>query len=50
MEQKRTNKENNKQEKDLYGIEKEMSLQSVKFATTDNPYFNEDYQEDNEKE
>lgn len=51
MEQKPQNVKNNKQEKDLYGVEKEMSLQSVNFATTDNPYFSEDYKEvDNKKE
>ncbi|WP_159433405.1 hypothetical protein [Bacillus tuaregi] len=40
-----------KQEKDLYGIDIEMSLQSVNFATTENPYFYENFiDEENEKE
>ena len=32
--------------KGLYGLEPEMSLLSVSFATTENPYLNEHYQED----
>jgi hypothetical protein len=32
--------------KGLYGIDPEMSLLSVSFATTENPYLNEHYQED----
>jgi hypothetical protein len=35
-----------KAEKGLYGLEPEMSLLSVNFATTENPYLNEHYQED----
>ena len=33
-------------EKGLYGLEPDMSLLSVNFATTENPYLNEHYQED----
>jgi hypothetical protein len=36
----------NKAEKGLYGLDPEMSLLSVNFATTENPYLNEHYQED----
>ena len=36
----------NKAEKGLYGLDPEMSLLSVSFATTENPYLNEHYQED----
>ncbi|MDM5327411.1 hypothetical protein [Neobacillus sp. CF12] len=37
--------------KGLYGLDPEMSLLSVNFATTENPYLNEHYQEDtNENE
>jgi len=50
MEQKQSNTKDNKAGKDLYGVDKEMSLQSVQFATTDNPYFNENDKDDNEKE
>jgi hypothetical protein len=32
--------------KGLYGLDPEMSLLSVNFATTENPYLNEHYQED----
>ncbi|WP_172799247.1 hypothetical protein [Bacillus sp. FJAT-29814] len=32
--------------KGYYGLEPEMSLLSVSFATTENPYLNEHYQED----
>jgi hypothetical protein len=32
--------------KGLYGLDPEMSLLSVSFATTENPYLNEHYQED----
>jgi hypothetical protein len=35
-----------KAEKGLYGLEPEMSLLSVNFATTENPFLNEHYQED----
>jgi hypothetical protein len=35
-----------KAEKGLYGLDPEMSLLSVNFATTENPYLNEHYQED----
>nr|WP_263325050.1 hypothetical protein [Neobacillus sp. Marseille-Q6967] len=35
-----------KKEKGLYGLDPEMSLLSVSFATTENPYLNEHYQED----
>jgi hypothetical protein len=30
----------------LYGLDPEMSLLSVNFATTENPYLNEHHQED----
>jgi hypothetical protein len=33
-------------QKGLYGLDPEMSLQSVNFATTENPYLNEHYQEE----
>jgi hypothetical protein len=33
-------------EKGLYGLEPDMSLLSVNFATTENLYLNEHYQED----
>ncbi|MGG1679430.1 hypothetical protein ACIFOT_27470 [Neobacillus sp. NRS-1170] len=40
----------NKEFKGLYGIDPEMSLLSVNFATGENSYLNEHYQEDpNEK-
>jgi hypothetical protein len=32
--------------KGLYGMEPEMSLLSVNFATTENPFLNEHYQDD----
>jgi hypothetical protein len=32
--------------KGLYGMDPEMSLLSVNFSTTENPYLNEHYQED----
>jgi hypothetical protein len=32
--------------KGLYGLDPEMSLLSVSFATTENPYLNEHYQEE----
>ncbi|WP_173427585.1 hypothetical protein [Mesobacillus campisalis] len=32
--------------KGYYGMDPEMSLQSVNFATTENPYLNEHFQED----
>jgi hypothetical protein len=35
-----------KTEKGLYGLDPEMSLLSVNFATTENAYLNEHYQED----
>jgi hypothetical protein len=35
-----------KPENGLYGIEADMSLQSVNFATTENPYLNEHFQEE----
>ncbi|GAE28203.1 hypothetical protein JCM9140_4413 [Halalkalibacter wakoensis JCM 9140] len=37
--------ESNKR-KGLYGLDPEESLLSVNFATTENPYLNEHYQED----
>lgn len=39
-----------KMEKGLYGLDPEMSLLSVSFATTENPYLNEHYQEDPKEE
>ncbi|WP_042461089.1 hypothetical protein [Neobacillus dielmonensis] len=38
-----------KMEKGLYGLDPEMSLLSVSFATTENPYLNEHYQEDSKE-
>ncbi len=35
-------------EDELYGVESESSLQSVNFATTENPYLNEHFQEDSD--
>ncbi|WP_197280085.1 hypothetical protein [Bacillus sp. FJAT-27251] len=35
----------NDQLKGYYGMDPEMSLQSANFATTENPYLNEHYQE-----
>jgi hypothetical protein len=35
-----------KAEKGFYGLDPEMSLLSVHFATTENPYLNEHYQVD----
>lgn len=35
--------------KGLYGLDPEMSLLSVQFATTENPYLNEHYQEDSKE-
>lgn len=39
-------KQVNKAAKGLYGLDPETSLLSVQFATTENPYLNEHYQED----
>lgn len=39
----------NKAEKGLYGLDPEMSLLSVSFATTENPYLNEHFQEDSKE-
>jgi hypothetical protein len=36
-------------EKGLYGLEPEMSLLSVHFATTENSFLNEQYQEDSKE-
>ncbi|MBI0577508.1 hypothetical protein IEC97_09060 [Neobacillus cucumis] len=36
--------------KGLYGLDPEMSLLSVNFATTENPLLNEHYQEDSKEE
>jgi hypothetical protein len=36
--------------KGLYGLDPEMSLLSVCFATTENPYLNEHYQEDSKED
>ncbi|WP_169729591.1 hypothetical protein [Ectobacillus panaciterrae] len=33
-----------------YSMDPEMSLQSVNFATTENPYLNEHYQEDSKED
>jgi hypothetical protein len=38
-----------KNRKGLYGLDPEMSLLSVNFATTENPYLNEHYQEDSKE-
>ncbi|MDR7245186.1 MULTISPECIES: hypothetical protein [Priestia] len=35
--------------KGYYGMDPETSLQSVNFATTENPYLNEHYQEDSKE-
>ncbi|MDV2887757.1 hypothetical protein RYX45_21560 [Alkalihalophilus pseudofirmus] len=35
-----------KSKKGFYGLDSEVSLQSVHFATTENPYLNEHYQEE----
>lgn len=35
-----------KKRKGYYGLDPEQSLLSVNFATTENPYLNEHYQED----
>jgi hypothetical protein len=35
--------------KGYYGMDPEQSLQSVNFATTENPYLNEHYQEDSKE-
>jgi hypothetical protein len=35
-----------KPENGLYGIAAELSLQSINFATTENPYLNEHFQEE----
>ncbi|WP_177177384.1 hypothetical protein [Bacillus sp. MUM 116] len=37
-------------EKGLYGLDPEMSLLSVNFATTENPLLNEHYQEDSKED
>jgi hypothetical protein len=37
-----------KPENGLYGIDAETSLQSVNFATTENPYLNEHFQEESD--
>ena len=36
--------------KQLYGVEPEMSLQTVRFATTENPLLTEYYHERNEQD
>ncbi|GIN39498.1 hypothetical protein [Heyndrickxia oleronia] len=36
--------------KELYGLEPEMSLQNVNFASRENSYLNEHYQENEEDE
>jgi len=36
--------------KGLYGLDPEMSLLSVQFATTENPYLNEHYQPDSKED
>ncbi|MCH6265979.1 hypothetical protein [Neobacillus citreus] len=38
-----------KSDKGLYGLDPEMSLLSVNFATTENPFLNEHYQEDSKE-
>lgn len=38
-----------KAEKGLYGLDPEMSLLSINFATTENAYLNEHYQEDSKE-
>ncbi len=39
----------NKRLKGLYGLDPEMSLLSVNFATTENPFLNEHYQDDSKE-
>jgi hypothetical protein len=39
----------NDERKGYYGMDPETSLQSVNFATTENPYLNEHYQEDSKE-
>jgi hypothetical protein len=39
-----------KSENGQYGIDAETSLQSVNFATTENPYLNEHFQEEAEND
>ncbi|MBX9966031.1 hypothetical protein ACFW1J_15585 [Priestia aryabhattai] len=39
----------NSELKGYYGMDPETSLQSVNFATTENPYLNEHYQEDSKE-
>ncbi|MCP3738119.1 hypothetical protein [Rossellomorea sp. BNER] len=52
MDKKQTenkpNKDLKKPEDNLYGIDNETSLQSVNFATTENPYLNEHFQEESD--
>lgn len=36
--------------KGYYGMDPEMSLQSVNFATTENPFLNEHYQTDSKED
>lgn len=36
--------------KGIYGMDPEMSLHSVNFATTENPYLNEHYQMDSKED
>jgi hypothetical protein len=46
MENKQSKELKKKSEDDLYGIDTETSLQSVNFATTENPYLNQHFQEE----
>lgn len=48
--QDRQHQDKKKPKNGQYGIEAEMSLQSVNFATTENPYLNEHFQEEADDE
>ncbi|WP_180953505.1 hypothetical protein [Bacillus sp. T33-2] len=49
ISKKSYNKETEQTEESLYGIDTEMNLRSVNFATTENQYFNERYQVDSKE-
>lgn len=46
IKREKTNPQEQNQENGHFGVEAELSLQSVNFATTENPYLNEHFQEE----
>lgn len=49
MDKEQNEKGSKSAEAKLFGLDKETSLQSVNFATTENPLLNEHFQEEIEK-